>query len=82
MKKHLLSIFALILPLLTFAQDSGRGIDEVIDEKFGDATGWFVQAVFYQIPFTDTVSVYWVLFPLIIGAIYFTIYFSVLLASK
>ncbi|MEM5567056.1 alanine/glycine:cation symporter family protein [Psychroserpens sp. AS72] len=74
MKKHLLSIFALILPLLTFAQD--KGIDEVIDEKFGDATGWFVEAIFYQIPFTDTVSVYWVLFPLIIGAIYFTIYFN------
>ncbi|WP_040280772.1 alanine/glycine:cation symporter family protein [Psychroserpens damuponensis] len=74
MKKHLLSIFAVILPLLTFAQD--KGIDEVIDEKFGDATGWFVKFIFYQIPFTDTVSVYWVLFPLIIGAMYFTIYFN------
>ncbi len=76
MKKYLLSVFTLILPLLTFAQDSERGIDEIIDEKFGNATGWFVDAIFYQIPFSDTVSVYWVLFPLIIGAMYFTIYFN------
>ena len=76
MKKYLLSFFAFALPILTFAQDAERGIDEVIDEKFGDATGWFVDLIFYQIPFTDTVSVYWVLFPLIIGAIYFTIYFN------
>ncbi|MCK8481364.1 alanine/glycine:cation symporter family protein [Psychroserpens algicola] len=76
MKKYLLSLFALAYPLFTFAQDNEQSIDQIIDEKFGDATGWFVQAVFYQIPFTDTISVYWVLFPLIIGAIYFTIYFN------
>ncbi|MFS4482073.1 alanine/glycine:cation symporter family protein [Hyunsoonleella sp. 2307UL5-6] len=76
MKKYLLSIFTLTLPIATFAQEAEKGIDQIIDEKFGNATGWFVDAVFYQIPFTDTVSVYWVLFPLIIGAIYFTIYFN------
>ncbi len=74
MKKRLLSIFTLILPILTFAQEVG--IDQKIDQAFGDATGWFVNFIFYQIPFTDTISVYWVLFPLIIGAIYFTIYFN------
>lgn len=76
MKKYLLSLFALVLPLLTIAQEAEQSIDQVIDEKFGDATGWFVEAIFYQIPFTDTVSVYWVLFPLMIGAIYFTFYFN------
>lgn len=76
MKKYLLSFFTITLPILTFAQEAEKGIDQIIDEKFGNATGWFVDAVFYQIPFTDTVSVYWVLFPLIIGAIYFTIYFN------
>lgn len=76
MKKYLLSIFALLLPLLNFAQDTEKGIDQIIDEKFGAATGWFVEAVFYQIPFSDTVSVYWVLFPLILGALYFTFYFN------
>ena len=77
MKKYLLSIFALVLPLLNFAQETQEmGIDEKIDQAFGNATGWFVEAVFYQIPFTDTVSVYWVLFPLILGALYFTFYFN------
>jgi AGCS family alanine or glycine:cation symporter len=77
MKKYLLSLIALVLPILTFAQEAQEmGVDEKIDQAFGDATGWFVQAIFYQIPFTDTVSVYWVLFPLILGALYFTVYFK------
>jgi AGCS family alanine or glycine:cation symporter len=77
MKKSLLSIFALLLPLLNFAQETQEvGIDQKIDEAFGSATGWFVEFIFYQIPFTDEISVYWVLFPLIIGATYFTIYFK------
>ncbi|WP_346882800.1 alanine/glycine:cation symporter family protein [uncultured Algibacter sp.] len=77
MKKYFLSVFTLILPFLTFAQDAAeKGIDKIIDEKFGKATGWFVSGVFYQIPFTDDVKIYWVLFPLIIGALYFTFYFN------
>ena len=76
MKKYLLYIFAFLLPLLNFAQQAEKGIDQIIDEKFGAATGWFVEGVFYQIPFTDTISVYWVLFPLILGALYFTFYFN------
>ncbi len=76
MKKYLLSFFTILFPLLNFAQDAEKGIDQIIDEKFGWATGWFVEAIFYQIPFTDTISVYWVLFPLILGALYFTIYFN------
>lgn len=77
MKKYLLSIFTLSIPLLSFAQDAPeKGIDQIIDEKFGSATGWFVDAIFYQIPFTDSISIYWVLFPLIFGALYFTVYFN------
>ena len=79
MKKFLLSLFALLLPLLTFAQEAAEmGLDEKIDQWFGNATGWFVSAIFYQIPFTDTISVYWVLFPLILGATYFTFYFKLI----
>ncbi|GAA4945147.1 alanine/glycine:cation symporter family protein [Algibacter agarivorans] len=77
MKKYLLSIFTLITPFLTFAQEAAnKGIDQIIDEKFGNATGWFVNAVFYQIPFSEDVKIYWVLFPLILGALYFTVYFK------
>lgn len=77
MKKYLLSLFAILLPLLTFAQDAAeKGLDKQIDEAFGSATGWFVNFIFYQIPFTDDIKVFWVLFPLILGALYFTVYFK------
>ena len=77
MKKFLLSLFAIILPILTFAQEAKEmGIDEKIDQVFGDATGWFVSFIFYKIDFGNDVKVFWVLFPLIIGALYFTFYFK------
>ncbi|MGB1902325.1 MAG: alanine/glycine:cation symporter family protein [Flavobacteriaceae bacterium] len=74
MKFKIQTLFALIFPFLSFAQD--KGVDQIIDEKFGDATGWFVNFIFYQIQFTEDIKVFWVLFPLILGATYFTIYFK------
>lgn len=74
-----LLIFAILAlsPLMTFAQEAEEmGLDQKIDQAFGDATGWFVNFIFYQIPFGGGVQVFWVLFPLIIGATYFTIYFK------
>ena len=77
MKKYLLSIFTLILPFLSFAQEASEvGIDQKIDQVFGNLTGWFVTAIFYKIPFSDSVQIYWVLFPLILGALYFTVYYK------
>ena len=63
MKLKTLRIIALFSPLFSFAQD--KGIDQIIDEKFGDATGWFVDFIFYQIEFSDDIKIFWVLFPLI-----------------
>ena len=74
MKTYIKTIIALILPFISFAQD--KGIDQIIDEKFGNATGWFVDFIFYKIPFSENVQIFWVLFPLILGATYFTIYFK------
>ena len=77
MKKYLLSLAAILMPLLTFAQEATeKGIDQRIDEAFGSATGWFVNFIFYQIPFSEDVKIFWVLFPLILGALFFTIYFK------
>lgn len=77
MKKYLLLLIAAVTPLLTFAQEAQElGIDQKIDQAFGNATGWFVNFIFYQIPFSEEISVYWVLFPLILGAGFFTIYFK------
>jgi AGCS family alanine or glycine:cation symporter len=79
MKKYFLSMFTLILPFLNFAQDVAEtGLDQKIDQAFGNATGWFVSFIFYQIDFGSGIKVYWVLFPLIIGATYFTFYFNLI----
>ncbi|MDC6390101.1 alanine/glycine:cation symporter family protein [Maribacter sp. PR1] len=76
MKYKLLSFCSLMLPFLSMAQEAGEmGIDEKIDKVFGDLTGWFVDFIFYQIPFSENIKIYWVLFPLILGAGFFTIYF-------
>ncbi|WP_457618840.1 alanine/glycine:cation symporter family protein [Lutibacter sp.] len=77
MNKKLLSLLVLVLPFATFAQEVvEKGLDERIDQAFGNATGWFVNFIFYQIPFSEGVKIYWVLFPLILGATYFTFYFN------
>jgi len=70
-------IIALITTIMCFSPmfAQAAGLDEKIDEYFGSATGWFVNIIFYQIPFTEDIKVFWVLFPLILGAIYFTIVF-------
>lgn len=79
--KVMLSIASFLLPVFGFAQEATaqvaeKGIDEKIDDAFGWATGDYVNAVFYQIPFTDEIKIYWVLFPLILGALFFTVYFK------
>lgn len=65
----------------SYASDN-IGVDQKIDQMFGSATGWFVNLVFYQIEFSENVKVYWVLFPLILGAVYFTIYFKLINIRK
>jgi AGCS family alanine or glycine:cation symporter len=71
MKKLLFLIFTAI-PFLNFSQ----GIDQIIDQKFGQYTGWFVNLIFYAIPFTDEIQVPWVLIVLLFGALYFTFFFK------
>ena len=72
MKKRFLSLLLLAIPMLTFAQST----TDTIDKVFKDKTGWFVDAIFYEIPFSDTFQIPWVLIVLIGGALYFTIYFK------
>jgi len=74
--KILISFLSILSPLFLFSQE--KGMDQIIDEKFGDYTGWFVNAIFYQISFTEEIKVYWVLFPLIFGAMFFTFYFRLI----
>ena len=74
MKKILFSLFAIITPLLTFAQE--QSVSESIDETFRAYTSWFVDLIFYEIPFSEYYQIPWVLIVLIGGALYFTVYFK------
>ena len=72
MKKKLLSLMLLAIPMISFAQST----TDSIDATFKDYTGWFVDAIFYEIPFSDTFQIPWVLIVLIGGALFFTLYFK------
>ena len=74
MKPNFKLLLSLFIPIFSYSQESS--IDKIIDEKFGELTGWFVDFIFYQIEFSENIKIFWVLFPLIFGAIYFTIYFK------
>ncbi len=50
--------------------------DQKINEGFENATGWFVEGIFAEIPLTADVGIPWVLVVLLFGAGYFTIYFK------
>lgn len=76
MKKYLFGLIATIIPVLSFAAE--KGIDQKIDEAFGAGTGWFVQGIFAEIPVMEGVSIPWVLIVLVVGALFFTIYFRVI----
>ena len=76
MKKFLLLLPALFLSTLSFAQELTTS--EKIDTIFKDYTGWFVEAIFYEIPFSENFRIPWVLIVLMGGAVYFTIYFKLI----
>ncbi|MBR9914282.1 MAG: alanine:cation symporter family protein [Algicola sp.] len=52
-----------------------QSLDEQINTQFSNATQWFVDAIFAEIPITNDVGIPWVLIILILGAGYFTCYF-------
>lgn len=55
--------------------NASQNLDETINNYFKNATTWFIDGVFAEIPLTQTVGIPWVLIVLILGALYFTIYF-------
>ena len=56
-------------------QIATQSLDERINEHFSNASGWFIDGIFAEIPITSEVGVPWVLVVLILGAGYFTLYF-------
>jgi len=73
MKKYLLSIITLILPLITLAQEATeKGLDQRIDEGFKPFSDAVSSVIFFQI--IDGVP--FVLLLLVGSALFFTIYFG------
>lgn len=76
MKKYLLSLFALLLPLLNFAQEAEKGLDQKIDEAFQPVADGFFDAIFFPIYKSETMEIPFVLVLLVGSALFFTLYFK------
>jgi len=76
MKKYLLSSIALIFPLLNFAQDAEKGLDQRIDEAFQPVADGFFDAIFFPIYKSETMEIPFVLVLLVGSALFFTLYFK------
>lgn len=74
-------LLTFISPLIAFCQDTTatvveKGLDQKIDEAFKPVSDTIANIVFYSIPLGGGLSVPIVLIILILGAIYFTVYFA------
>lgn len=76
MKKLLLTLITLTTSLFSYSQELTAS--EKIDLTFEKYTGWFVEAIFYEVTLPGGFNIPWVLFVLIGGALYFTIYFKLI----
>ncbi|MEJ7822631.1 MAG: alanine/glycine:cation symporter family protein [Chitinophagaceae bacterium] len=77
--KILTQLSCFILPLTVVAQQTEvkeKGFDQKIDEWFAPIASWWEAVVFFPIRFSETVSVPFVVVLLVIGAVFFTVYFS------
>jgi len=76
MKNTLLVIVTLFSSVFAYSQEVTAA--EKIDSLFSRYTGWFVEAIFYELHFGEYFTIPWVLIVLIGGASYFTIYFKLI----
>lgn len=75
MKKYLLSLLAVLTPLLTFAQENQEvGIDQKIDQAFKPVSDFFSETIFFLV-WKDP-DIPFVLVLLVASALFFTIYFG------
>ena len=76
MKKKNLSLLFLLVPIITFAQETGKkGLDERINDEFMPFATWWEGFVLTKIPIAGN-DVPLVVLLLVVGATLFTIYFG------
>jgi AGCS family alanine or glycine:cation symporter len=78
MKSTTTRILCFLVPFIACTQETPESLDARINENFSNATSWYTDAIFAEIPITDEVGIPWVLLVLLLGASYFTIYFKLI----
>ena len=73
MKKILFSLFAILAPILTFAQE--KGLDEKVNDAFMPIATWWEGFVLTRVPIGEY-NIPFVVILLVLGASFFTIYFK------
>src|SRR5690606_2256375 len=73
MKKYLLSILTILLPIITFSQE--KGLDEQINDAFMPIATWWESLVLTRVPIGEY-NIPFVVILLVGGATFFTIYFK------
>ena len=73
MKKYLLSILTILLPIITFSQE--KGLDEKINDAFMPIATWWENLVLTTVPIGEY-NIPFVVLLLVGGATFFTIYFK------
>ncbi|MBA2746642.1 MAG: sodium:alanine symporter family protein, partial [Flavisolibacter sp.] len=82
MRKILSKVLALaavfVLPMIARAQGTPteKGIDQRIDEWFRPIADAVVGVVFFEVPFGNNIRIPFIVILLVIGALFFTLYFS------
>jgi len=74
MKKKLLSLLFLAIPMFTFAQE--KGLDQRIDAAFKPISDFFSSIIFFPIYQSEDVTIPFVLLLLVGSALFFTVYFK------
>jgi len=78
-KSIFLTLFSFLIPFITFAQETAEKVELDFDEKFDAAVKpvavWFESTIFYPLTIGDY-SIPFVLIILILGALFFTVYFK------
>ena len=73
MKKKLILLLFMVVPMLTFAQE--KGLDQKIDAAFKPVSDFFSNLIFFTVPIAG-IDVPFVLLLLVGSALFFTIYFK------
>lgn len=77
MKKYLLLITSIVIPFLTFAQETTeKGLDQKIDEGFQPISDFFNNVIFFPIYQSESITIPFVLLLLVGSALFFTLIFG------